>query len=363
MKGIYALVIALIAGIFVSVQAEEKEGAPITIGVVYGFTGAAQVWSEYGRMGLELAQEEINQKGIKGRKISLVFEDSQSIPTKSVSAYQKLKTLDRVKIVIGNIWSYLTNPLIPLAGRDKTILFSPTGMPESIEQTNQYFFSMGERIASVRGAVDTFFKVNPEVERVGIFCWDDMWGQAYLKIWQEAADARGVRVVARACTSDFANDYKTDVTKIVSSRVDAVIIAHNAETIVRRLKEHRYTGKILATSNIVEDIKVKPNTKELFEGVFVTDWRPSEEFISKFKAKFNRDPIAEAHNSYETLHALGRALVLDEPDLINALKGLKYRGVAGPIDFSAAPFVNLSEAQLYEVHDGDFRRVEISQGL
>jgi ABC-type branched-subunit amino acid transport system substrate-binding protein len=57
-----------------SVEAQESTQQRIKIGVVYGFTGAAQVWSEYGRMGLELAQDEINSSGgINGKKIELIL--------------------------------------------------------------------------------------------------------------------------------------------------------------------------------------------------------------------------------------------------------------------------------------------------
>ena len=361
-NGIYCALVAILSLSFsLGARAEDKERSPIKIGVVYGFTGAAQVWSEYGRMGLELALDEINQKGINGRTIALLFEDSKSIPAQFVSAYQKLRNIDNVDLIIGNVWSYLTNPLIPLAARDRTVLFSPTAMPESIEHTNQFFFSMGERISSIREAVDQFFKVNSEVKKVGVFCWEDTWGQAYLKIWNEVAAANGVEVIARACTSDFTSDFKTDVAKMLSTKVDAVIIAHKAETVLRRLREHRFVGKVLATSNIVEDIKMKGSDEKLFEEVFVTDWRPSEEFLDKFRSKFNQEPVAEAHNSYETLRALAMALSSSETDLPHALKGIKYSGVAGPIDFSFAPFVNLSIAKLYKVQRGDFVLVDQSR--
>ncbi len=65
----FALVVLLWALLTFSVAAQESTQQRIKIGVVYGFTGAAQVWSEYGRMGLELARDEINSSGgINGKK-------------------------------------------------------------------------------------------------------------------------------------------------------------------------------------------------------------------------------------------------------------------------------------------------------
>jgi len=69
-----ALITIMWALLTFSVEAQESTQQRIKIGVVYGFTGAAQVWSEYGRMGLELAQDEINSSGgINGKKIELIL--------------------------------------------------------------------------------------------------------------------------------------------------------------------------------------------------------------------------------------------------------------------------------------------------
>lgn len=350
-----ALLLFMWAVLTCNIEAQQTSEQQIKIGVVYGFTGAAQVWSEYGRMGLELAQEEINSSGgIRGKKLELIFEDSKSNPAQSVAAYRKLVTIDKVKIVLGNIWAFITNPLVPLAAKDRVILISPTAMQESVEQTNDYFFTMGERIQSIAGAVDSFFKLNADVKSVGIFCWDDTWGQAYLKVWKERAAANGVLVKAELCTSDFTNDFRTDVTKMSAKRVDAVIIAHMGDVILQRMKEQRLSPKVLATSNVVEDIKVKKAPQELFEGVYITDWQPSDEFLSKFKQKFGRDAVVEAHNSYEALRSIAKALAESETETLRALRTVKYDGVAGKIDFSSSSFANHSVAALYRVRRGNF---------
>jgi len=353
-----ALVLFLWALLTLNVQAQESTQQRIKIGVVYGFTGAARVWSEYGRMGLELAQDEINSSGgINGKQIELIIEDSKSNPTQSVAAYRKLVTIDKVKIVLGNIWSFITNPLIPLAARDRIILVSPTAMRESVERTNKHFFTMGESIQSISGAVDSFFKLNRDIKSIGIFCWEDTWGQAYLKVWRERAVANGVKVAAELCTVNFANDFRTDVAKMSAAKVDGVIIAHMGDVILQRMREQKFTAKVLATSNIIEDIKVKQADSELFEGVYITDWRPNEEFRAKFRRKFGRDAVVEAHNSYESLHSIAKALKSSETDTLAALRTVKYEGVAGLIDFSRSSFANHSVAQLYRVRDGDFEHV------
>jgi branched-chain amino acid transport system substrate-binding protein len=339
-------------------QAQDTSHEPIKIGVVYAFTGVAQVWSEYGRMGLELAQDEINSSGgINGRPIELIFEDSKSNPAQSVAAYRKLVTIDKVKIVLGNIWSYITNPLIPLAARDRVILFSPTTTQESVEQTNEYFFSMGERIQSISGAVDAFFTLNTDIKTIGIFCADDTWGQAYLKVWTERASVHGVKVEAAVCSTEVNKDFRADVARMSIKKVDAVIIAYMGDVILRRMKEQRFAPKVLATNNLIEDLKIKKAPQELFEGVFITDWQPSEIFLTKFKQRFGRDAVVEAHNSYEALRSLAQALKANETDPVSSLRTVKYEGVAGTIDFSGSSFANHSVGKLYQVKNGNLELV------
>ncbi len=270
----------------------------------------------------------------------------------------KLITINRVKVVIGNVWAFVTNPLIPLAARDNVILFSPTVIPESLEITNDHFFTMGARIDSAQDAVDLFFKKNREIRTVGIFCWDDTWGQAYLKIWKEIAKRNDVKISAIICNNDFTSDFRSDVIRMTTKQVDAVIIASTGDVIIKRMKERNFFPKVLATSNLVEDIKTQKAPKELFEGIYITDWQPNEEFKTKFVKKFGKEPLVEAHNSYETLRSLAKALADNKEDLLAALRKVKYQGVAGEIDFSKSSFVNYATAKLYRVQDGELELVQ-----
>ena len=333
--------------------------AKLKIGVVYGFTGAAEIWSEYGRMGLELARDEINQAGgVNGQQIELIFEDSRTIPAQSVTAYRKLIAVDHVPVVIGNVWAFITNPLIPLAKADHVLLLSPTAMPESLEKINENFFTMGQAIESSRAAVDLYFRRNQDVKKIGIFCWDDTWGQAYLKVWREVAANNNVEVAATICNNDFNVDFRTDVTKIAAKKVDAVIIANFIEVILKRMAEQRFSAKVLTTSGLVEELYKHNSDKELFEGAYFTDWQPSADFSRKFQAKFGKQAVIEAHNSYESLRSVAKAIAANPNDPIAGLKTVTYQGVAGEIDFSRSQFANKSVAKLYQVRDGKIILVE-----
>lgn len=323
------------------------------VGIDYGFSGAAQVWSDYGRMGLELARDEINEAGgINGVPIELVFEDSRTNPAQSVGAYRKLVTVDHVDLVIGNVWSFITNPLIPLSAADRIPLISPTVMDASVEQKSDYFFTLGYRIDSIREAVRQFFIVNKDVKSVAILCWDDAWGQAHRKLWKEVALERGVKITDEVCQNDFGNDYRLDVTRVGGNKPDAIITSMYADLVLQRMREQNISAKVLTTSDMVEALAVRNAAPGLVEGAFFTYWKPSEQFIAAFRARFGKEPILEAHNHYESLRSVARAFKANPTNPLLGLQSVKYEGVAGPIDFTKGPFANYGEGKLYRVHEG-----------
>src|SRR5947207_2511415 len=107
---ILLVIVAIIAiGAFVRLRhsgpISPANAEPIKIGVVYGFTGGADAWAEYGKKGVDLAVKEINSAGgVNGRSLEVIYEDSKTKPAVAVSAFQKLVDIDKVDVVVGDVW-------------------------------------------------------------------------------------------------------------------------------------------------------------------------------------------------------------------------------------------------------------------
>ena len=75
-----------------------KEKEPIKLGVIATLTGVGSYYGEQGMRGLELARQEINEQGgVNGRRIEFIVENSESAPSSSVSAIQKLIHVNNMK--------------------------------------------------------------------------------------------------------------------------------------------------------------------------------------------------------------------------------------------------------------------------
>lgn len=354
---IFSTLLLCLSGNLQVVQAEPPE--PYKIGVVLGLTGAARTWAESSRRGLELAQTEINQAGgINGRRLELLFEDSRTEPSGSVAGYNKLVKVHGVRVVIGDIWAHLINAILPLAQRDQVLLIAPTVSDDSPELKGDSFFTMGHPVNSVRAAVSDFFERNPTIKRVGIICYDNSWGWAYSKMWEEVAAKHGVTVVGKVCSFGFDQTQRTEIAKFRSKNVDAIIAAEWTDQVLKTMHELHMNAKLLGTSNVTEALFVRSSENNLMDGVYFTDWRPNSEFVDRYKRRFGAEPILEASNSYEILRSIAKALTIFDNDIVGALKTVHYEGVGGPIDFRDGMFANKGVGRLFVVKDGKVATVE-----
>ncbi len=323
------------------------------VGVIIAQTGAAAKYGKFAKMGLELAQEKINRTGgIEGKPVELIFEDSQTQPNQALSAFNKLKNIDQVDAIIGDVWEFLTNSFLPQADKTKTVVLSPTTMPHAITITSSYFFTMGHQIDYLDSAFRLYFKKHPEIKKLALINWDNTWGLGYGKKIKEIIKELNIELVEELSTQDWNTDAKSEVTRVLRKKPDVIFAPYLGERIARRLKEFKSPTKILTTLNIVESLLDESANKEQLEDIYFVDFTAPEEYNKKFQERFKEVPQFESHLSYEALRSLVKAYTLNPKDLQAGLKGVTYQGVSGEIDFTKSNNGNNAAAALYQIKDG-----------
>ena len=326
---------------------------PVRVGAILSLTGPAEKWGTHVRKAMELGVQDINAAGgISGRPLEVLYEDSRTDAAGSVTAYKKLVELNHVRVVIGDVWSFVTLPLLPLSAHDKVLLISPTLVPDSVEKPTPYFFTLGQGAQNARGAVDRFLALQPLAKRASVLCWDDPWGDAYLRMWREAFRDSGVRVLEERCSRDFAYDYRTDIAKIATQKPAILAFAYQGERILKVAAEQNFHPLWLSTSNIVEVLWNGSLPQELLDGVYYTDWRPNPEFLKRFREAYGTEPFIESHNGYEAVRAAAKALEKNAAEPAAALRTIAYEGIAGPVDFTKGHGANFSQAKLMKIENG-----------
>jgi len=135
------LLISLLSWAVASCSSGESDS--VRIGAVLALTGSGANYGKSLKQGIELAVEEVNADGgIKGKKVVVVFEDSQGDAKTGISAFNKLATVDKVPLVLGSISSVVL-ALAPIADERRIVLVNTSAIsPKICERADKYLFSL-----------------------------------------------------------------------------------------------------------------------------------------------------------------------------------------------------------------------------
>jgi branched-chain amino acid transport system substrate-binding protein len=112
----------------------------IEVGLIASLTGKFSALGSEDKKAVELAIEQVNEKGgLLGKRITLTTRDDQTLPDKSVLAYNDLKARN-VVAVIGSVFSNSALATLPFAERDGIPYLSLTPAEEQVEPIRSYVF-------------------------------------------------------------------------------------------------------------------------------------------------------------------------------------------------------------------------------
>ena len=114
----------------------------VKIGAVQPLSGKMSVYGEGFQRALNLAVEEVNAAGgIKGQDLEIVYEDNLSTAQGSVSALQKLISIEKLPVVIGPAASSNFLATCPIAEREKTVFIGAESAASDISKCGDICFS------------------------------------------------------------------------------------------------------------------------------------------------------------------------------------------------------------------------------
>ena len=221
---------------------------PFRIGVMESITGPGETYGNVAVQAKQMAVSEINEAGgVNGRKLELVVEDSKCGAQDAIIAYKKLTSVDGIKIILGTSCSGAMLGVAPLAESDGVVLFSGLASNPDIADAGDYIFRT--QISDVEVGINT-----------GNVLWADGI-RTLATITEETDYAEGVRrtsvaqfeenggeIVASERFSSDITDFRSQLTKLLTSKPDALHIAPQSEfaagTIIKQLRELGYAGPI-----------------------------------------------------------------------------------------------------------------------
>ena len=229
MKRITLSILAVAAAVCVVLAFGACSGSKsdtIKIGGLYPLSGPVAVYGVEAKNGVELAIEEINAAGgIDGKMVSLIAEDDEGNPEKTVNAYKKLTAKDGVKMIIGSLTSGCTQAITSLAQAQKVVVVAPAATMASITDAGDYIFRVCF-IDPFQGTVGAKFSAENLGKKRAAVLYDvgNDYSVGLYENFKIAFEAAGGTMVAEESYNTGDKDFHAQLTKIKNADPDVVYL-------------------------------------------------------------------------------------------------------------------------------------------
>lgn len=342
-----ALVVALV---FVASVTMVYAAEPLKLTIPLPLTGSQAKFGEMQKKSYEIAAEEINAKGgIKGRKLSLEFEDSTGKPEIARSIVERLIDVKKQPIIVGEYTSACAKAVAAVAEERKTpYLVVASAADEITQQKYKYVFRLNPVNAHYSDGLMTFFRDVVKPSTIAIIYESSDFGSSSARDMAKSAEKAGIKVLVNEKYEKGAVDFKPILSKVKAATPDVIYMVSyvmDAALLMRQIKELRIDAKLFAGGAAGFDIpEFIINAKDAADYVVTaTLWTPqlkyrgSKEFANKFKSRYHDFPSYHGAAAYSALYivkdALERAKSFSPDDIRAALKAAKMETAFGPIKF------------------------------
>jgi branched-chain amino acid transport system substrate-binding protein len=346
--------LALAAALLPLAVSAQAPAGKVQLGVVTALTGPLAAPGVLQMNGFKLAVEEINANGgitVAGRKyqVELKVYDTRANPSEGASAMQRLATVDKVPVVLGELSSGVAAAIAPIA-QDYAmplILTVPTG-PNLTEQGNSYLFRVNANNLQLNQALADF------MSKQG-------WAPISFVAWNNDAGRGGVigiKELMPAATKDgyvgYFNvgevDFASHISNIRNSKSQAVMLFMDEEPGSLAIKQIRDAGlkvQMVGTLAMGSDRFLKRLDAQRLDGMVQYNAFPPnadvpriKNFSQRYKAKYGEEAHGFAAQSYDGVMVAVAAMqaagtVSNGKAIRDALAKVDHQGVIGRIKFDA----------------------------
>lgn len=350
-----------------------EDDSVLRVGVVLPLTGSMAAYGANALDGIQLAATQANAAAANdqnGLRVKLFVEDSKGEPQAAVSALQKLISADKVTCVIGDVGSSATLAMVPIADRNKVLLFSPAASSPSLSNAGKYFFRDWPSDAFEANTMVEYLK-SKKYPTVAIVLLNNDYGLAMMENIKKGLSGSGVEIVATEYFQQGATDLRAQITKVTSVNPSVTyLISYPKETItfLRQYTELGGKAPIVATSAF-EDASILENQAAAAEGAVFTSPLPPDSsaqavvsFRTDYLKSYGKEPGLVADYAYDALNlilaASKRESGVTGDQIKTGLQKIKdYQGASGLINFEVTGDV-VKPAGLKTVKDGKYVQLQ-----
>jgi branched-chain amino acid transport system substrate-binding protein len=349
----------------------------IKIGLVAPQTGPLALFNEEMAYALDHARKALNNSiKVNGtvHPLEFVVKDSQSNPNRAAEVAQDLILKDKVHLVTAFATPETVNPVadqcelngMPCVTNDdplESYFFGRHGDPKKgFDWTYNFFFSGSGALGAMMAA---WSKV-PSNKILGVLWANDDDGRVFAKVMPPDLVKNGFKVVDPGRFDLPANNFSPEIAAFQAGNVEivlAVIPGPDFTVFLNQAAQQGFRPKIISAGKVGEFPQgVYPYGDRAINMVTEVWWskfhpytsgltgQSSMEYATEYEKATNKQAamaLGFRHSLIEAaVDTLKRSQKLDDPASIrDALRGMDYKSIVGPINFMTGPFPNTSETK------------------
>src|SRR5437899_9798310 len=202
------------------------QGGPIKIGLPAALSGSNAQYGIQAKRACELFAKENKGKGILGRPVEFLYEDTGGDPATAVRKAQKLVEKDGVKFLTGTVLSSEALAVSAKCPEWKVILMSTINGAGQLTTTawHRYFFRVNTSGPMGARAVSLYLTESP-MKRFFALGSDYAWGRDSVGSFDKQITAAKKDVVGKDYPPVGTKDFASYIAKIRQSRAEACYMA------------------------------------------------------------------------------------------------------------------------------------------
>lgn len=346
---------AMLAGVMMTVTAGCSNGGQdaktLTVAMVNPLSGDNATYGLSHKNGFELAREEINQAGgVGGKQIEALFHDDAGDPKQAAAGAQKFADQKNVLAVVGSCLSSNTLAMIPITDKAKLTQSVVSSSTPKLSGISPYFFRMAVQDAQVGILMGDLIGQKLGAKRVAILYPNNDFGKGLMQVLEKQLGQYPITIVSNQAYLATDKDFSALLTEIKNQNIDALAICGtytDGGLITKQaselgLKVPIISGPGLYSPKFIE-IAGKAAEQSISLGAFVsTNPDPKvQEFVKKYKAKYNTEPDTFAALGYDQMYVLAKAMEkagekgkITRQSVRDAMAETNYQGITGTVTFN-----------------------------
>ncbi len=317
--------------------------------------------------GVNMAVDEINVKGLLGKKLRILKKDDEGAVTTGSEVAQSFVDDPKIFAVIGHWNSRVSNAVADIYNRNGMVMITPaTTSPLLTTKGYRYVFRKIYNDTDY-GSAMARYAARTGLDRVAVYYADDDYGRGLANAFEDAAYANGVRVVDRT-TSLNSRNIRKFADKWSAFDYNAIFVADVMPAALEVIKAIRSEGiavSILGATGIDRSSFIE-SMGSYAEGITMpTVFNPNEQspevsrFVEDYQALYRQMPDSWAAQGYETvkvlcqaIEAAGSAMPEDIAEALSAIK--EFKGVSGVLECNPEGEITGGDIYIKAVKNGKY---------